>query len=632
MSLITDSESLSLSEDFYQDLKDTRYMKSMKTGGKKPTRQNHSEIEKRRRDKMNTYISELATLVPMCSAMSKKLDKLTVLRMAVQHIKTIRGSVHSLTEGRCKPSFLSHQELKQIILQIADGFVFVVGCDRGRILYVSASVTRLLGYSQSDFIGQSWFDILHPKDISKVKEQLSSSDLSPRERLIDSKTFLPVKADVPNENQLIGFCTGARRSFFCRMKCKNVGLPVKEEADTMTGTPRKKRCQGSGDKRFKVIHCTGYLKAWTPSKMEMDEDAEGDSESCNLSCLVAVGRLLPPILNGVKVPPSPPTSEGESIESTDASLPLASNFSFISRHAVDGKFVYVEPSMTLALGYLPQELLGTSMYEFCYPADITHLADAHKTALKQNDSFAVPVYRFRNKEGDYTHLQTTFKRFTNPWTKEVEFLIARHTLKLAPKISLTGKPFVWQMGSCCHFFWSSCSVDSNADSPGTPYQKAFGQETDMGLEGDEKRDMGPELKSQIRQQVMDEALEIPSESGSLLPLPFPTKLPTSGPSTSREKSLARGPSLATILSSNAASKNGESGVKNQTVLVNVAAAAASAAAQTLRPPQFNGTHSDRGAYSRRNDEAAMAVIMSLLEADAGLGGPVDFNGLPWPLP
>ncbi|XP_066991854.1 protein cycle isoform X2 [Anabrus simplex] len=378
-------------------------------------KQNHSEIEKRRRDKMNTYITELSSMVPMCHAMSRKLDKLTVLRMAVQHLKTIRGAVHSYTEGHYKPAFLSDQELKTLILQAAEGFLFVVGCDRGRILYVSESVSQILNYSQGDLLGQSWFDILHPKDVAKVKEQLSSSDLSPRERLIDAKTMLPVKTDVPQGVSRL--CPGARRSFFCRMKCK-VPVQVKEETDTTTGCHRRKKQQNL-DRKYCVIQCTGYLKSWAPAKIGLEEqEGEGDGEACNLSCLVAVGRVQPQIIPAFQ--PAMSTTR----------RPNLRTIQFISRHAMDGKFLFVDQRATLVLGFLPQELLGTSMYEYYHHEDIPHLAESHKAALQTADRVNTLVYRFRSKEGSFVSLQSEWKSFRNPWTKEIENLVAKNSLML----------------------------------------------------------------------------------------------------------------------------------------------------------------------------------------------------------
>lgn len=72
-------------------------------------RENHSEIERRRRTKMTAYITELSEMVPTCNALARKPDKLTILRMAVTHMKSLKGSGNTSTDGTYKPSFLTDQ-------------------------------------------------------------------------------------------------------------------------------------------------------------------------------------------------------------------------------------------------------------------------------------------------------------------------------------------------------------------------------------------------------------------------------------------------------------------------------------------------------------------------------------------
>nr|XP_033784722.1 aryl hydrocarbon receptor nuclear translocator-like protein 1 isoform X1 [Geotrypetes seraphini]XP_033784723.1 aryl hydrocarbon receptor nuclear translocator-like protein 1 isoform X1 [Geotrypetes seraphini] len=555
----------------------------------KNAREAHSQIEKRRRDKMNSFIDELASLVPTCNAMSRKLDKLTVLRMAVQHMKTLRGAANPYTEANYKPSFLSDDELKHLILRAADGFLFVVGCDRGKILFVSESVFKILNYSQNDLIGQSLFDYLHPKDIAKVKEQLSSSDTAPRERLIDAKTGLPVKTDItPGPSRL---CSGARRSFFCRMKCNRPSVKM-EEKDFPSTCSKKK----ADRKSFCTIHSTGYLKSWPPTKMGLDEDNEPDNEGCNLSCLVAIGRLHPHIV------PQPVNGEIR-VKSTE----------YVSRHAIDGKFVFVDQRATAILGYLPQELLGTSCYEYFHQDDIGHLADCHKQVLQTREKITTNCYKFKTKDGSFITLSSRWFSFMNPWTKEVEYIVSTNTV-VSTSVLDGGDPAFPQLAGSPH------SMDSVLQSGEGGTKRT--PPTVPGIPGGTRAGAG-----KIGRMIAEEIMEIqrirgssPSSCGSS-PLNITSTPPPAASSPGGKKILNGGtPDLSSAGSlpgqipdnpgypySDSSSMLGENSMGIDMI------------------------DNDPGSSSPSNDEAAMAVIMSLLEADAGLGGPVDFSDLPWPL-
>lgn len=244
--------------------------------------------------------------------------------------------------------------------------------------------------------------------------------------------MLPVKhSDVPQATRL---SPGSRRSFFCRMKCKN-SVSIKEEHDSSgsstTGCRRSKK--QITDKKFCVVQCTGYLKSWAPAKIGVEEqeaDSEGD---CNLSlsCLVAVGRLVD-FNNGYFRPNSKnlnANTPGTSTSTNTIKDPVRT-LQFTSRHAMDGKFLFVDQRATLVLGFLPQELLGTSMYEYFNHKDISVLAESHKIALQSTESVTTRIYGLRTKHNGFIPVQSEWKAFKNPFTKDVEFLIAKNNVIL----------------------------------------------------------------------------------------------------------------------------------------------------------------------------------------------------------
>ncbi|XP_043971937.1 aryl hydrocarbon receptor nuclear translocator isoform X8 [Gambusia affinis] len=368
-------------------------------------RENHSEIERRRRNKMSAYIGELSDMVPSCSALARKPDKLTILRMAVSHMKSLRGNANTNADGSYKPSFLSDQELKHLILEAADGFLFVVSCETGRIVYVSDSVTPVLNQSQSEWLGSSLYDQLHPDDTEKLREQLSTSENNNTGRMLDLKTGTVKKESQQSSARMT---MGARRSFICRMRCGT--CPVEPMSMNRLGFLRSRNRNGlgtpkEGEPQYVVVHCTGYIKSWPPGGVSLTDD-EADNNQGSRYCLVAIGRL--------QVTCCPGDTDLNSI-----SVPVE----FISRHNCQGMFTFVDHRCVASIGYQPQELLGKNILDFSHPEDQGLLRDSFDQVVKLKGQVLSVMFRFRAKTREWMLMRTSSFTFQNPFSEEIEYII-----------------------------------------------------------------------------------------------------------------------------------------------------------------------------------------------------------------
>ncbi|KAI3413761.1 PAS fold [Globodera pallida] len=376
-------------------------------GRERFARENHSEIERRRRNKMTHYINELADMVPQCAALGRKPDKLTILRMAVSHMKLTRGNVGAQNNPPgtmpCQPSFLTDQELKHLILEAANGFLFVVACETARIIYVSDSILPVLNVSQEEWLNSLFYDLLHPEDVDKVRDQLCGTDSS-HNRVLDMKT-----GTVKKDHSSARVHLNCRRGFICRMRIGSIG-----------SLPRLRNCHPIfefGGRSFVAVHCTGYLKSNAPL-------VNGVSQSDAGACLVAIARLqLPSMLNSPE--------SGHAVHSNKITFRLTR----------DGIVTFADQKVLELMHKSSAELLGKHIWEYAHLMDEQKIRNAIGTAIQSHQLQTISCKWCQYNPKKVKHLPVSFDAcaFTNPHSGKLEFVIATIVVEQEEENKLVGQ-------------------------------------------------------------------------------------------------------------------------------------------------------------------------------------------------
>ncbi|XP_064124564.1 neuronal PAS domain-containing protein 2 isoform X2 [Loxodonta africana] len=340
-------------------------------------RASRNKSEKKRRDQFNVLIKELSSMLP---GNTRKMDKTTVLEKVIGFLQK-HNEVSAQTEvcdiqQDWKPSFLSNEEFTQLMLEALDGFIIAVTTD-GSVIYVSDSITPLLGHLPSDVMDQNLLNFLPEQEHSEVYKMLSSHML-----LADPSSPEHCKSD----NDLEFYCHLLRGS-----------LNPKE-------FPTYEYIKFVGNFRsynnVPTPSCNGFDSALSrPCRMPLGKEV----------CFIATVRLATPQFLKEMCIVEEPLEE------------------FTSRHSLEWKFLFLDHRAPPIIGYLPFEVLGTSGYDYYHIDDLELLARCHQHLMQFGKGKSC-CYRFLTKGQQWIWLQTHYYITYHQWNSKPEFIVCTHSV------------------------------------------------------------------------------------------------------------------------------------------------------------------------------------------------------------
>ncbi|XP_011869759.1 PREDICTED: period circadian protein isoform X3 [Vollenhovia emeryi] len=259
--------------------------------------------------------------------------------------------------------------------QANEGFCAVISMHDGLVLYTTPSICTALGYLKDAWIGRSFIDYVHPKDKTTLADQITSGIASPQEER--SKGI-----------------NGRRASLFCGLRrFTRCNMPNGYRADARSNL---------------------YLPFHLTLSFRDLRDRTAEQQPSNRAMFLVV--TAQPVHSAYKAP------EETIISSV-----------FTTRHTATCHLSHVDPDVVQYFGYLPQDMVGRSLFDFYHPEDLPFIKDIYETVIKlEGASFRSKPYRFAVQNGGCVVLETEWSSFINPWTKKLEFVVGQHRVLKGP--------------------------------------------------------------------------------------------------------------------------------------------------------------------------------------------------------
>lgn len=196
----------------------------------KPAKRSSSEQRKLRsrdaarcrRSQETEVFYELARALPLPRRVSTHLDKAAIMRIALSFLSLRRLLQPDEQQKECEDEEEDVDPMDSFYPQTLAGFIMVLS-EEGDLIFLTENVSKHIGITQLELLGQSLYDFVHPCDQEELRDLLA-----PRPGLNKKLSEQPTELN-----------------FFLRMK------------STLTSRGRTVNIKSAD---WKVLHCSGHMR------------------------------------------------------------------------------------------------------------------------------------------------------------------------------------------------------------------------------------------------------------------------------------------------------------------------------------------------------------------------------------